>query len=56
MGLALERLEIHRPEPARIEALLRTLKIAGPVDVVMEPAADTRLVAHIRTSQGLRTL
>jgi hypothetical protein len=54
-GLALERLEIHHPEPARIERLLHALKIAGPVEVVREPAA-ARLVAHIRTPQGLRTL
>jgi hypothetical protein len=56
MDLALEQLEIHHPEPARIEALLRTLKITGPVEVVKEPATDTRLVAHIRTPHGLRTL
>lgn len=55
-GLALERLEIHHPDPARIEALLRTLKIAGPVAVSKEPATDVRLVAHIRTPQGMRTL
>lgn len=55
MGLALERLEIHHPEPARIEQLLRALKIDGPIEVVKEPAA-ARLVAHIQTRHGLRTL
>jgi hypothetical protein len=56
MGLALVKLEIHHPEPARIERLLRALKIDGPVEVVSEPSAAARLVAHIQTPQGLRKL
>lgn len=55
--LSLDRLEIHHPEPERIERLLHALKIVGPVDVVHEPAAAPpvlpRLVAHIRTPQGV---
>jgi hypothetical protein len=53
--LALERLEIHHPEQARIERLLNALKIDGPIEIVREPAA-VRLVAHIQTPRGLRTL
>lgn len=55
-GLALERLEIRHPDPARIERLLGTLAIDGPVAVVREPAAAPRLTAHIRTPRGLRVL
>ncbi len=56
MGLALEKLEIHHPEPARVEQLLHALKIDGPIEVVQQPVPTPRLVAHIRTPQGLRTL
>ncbi len=56
MGLALDRLEIHHPDPARIQRLLRALGIDGPVAVAGEPAASPRLAARIRTPQGLRLL
>lgn len=55
-GLALERLAIHHPDPARIERLLRALKVDGPIEVAKEASAAPGLVAHIRTPQGLRTL
>jgi hypothetical protein len=56
MGLALNRLEIHHPDPARIRRLLCALGIDGPVAVASEPAAAPRLAARIRTPQGLRLL
>lgn len=54
MGLALEQLEIFHPEPDRVSRLLTSLALQAPVRVRAGEAA--RLVAHIRTPQGLRLL
>ncbi|QXL83919.1 VOC family protein [Comamonas sp. NLF-1-9] len=54
LGLALQQLEIIHPEPDRLSRLLSSLALQAPVRV---RAGDTpRLVAHIRTPQGLRLL
>lgn len=55
-GLALVKLELFHPEPQRVSELLRSLAIVGPVVVGEMSAATARLVAHIETPQGIRTL
>lgn len=57
VGCSLHRLEIYHPEPARVEALLQTIRLAGPV-TLHQAAAHTppRLVARIETPRGLLTL
>ncbi|MBI4997997.1 MAG: VOC family protein [Rhodocyclales bacterium] len=54
-GLSLKKLELHHPEPERVERLLKSLAIDGPV-VVEKSAMTARLVAHIGTPQGMRIL
>lgn len=54
-GLALDRLELFHPDPERVSTLLKSLAVMGPV-AVEKSAVTTRLVAHIRTAQGMRTL
>ena len=53
-GLALEALELHHPDPARIARLLASLNFDGPVTVVAAHAP--RLVARIATPHGIKTL
>jgi hypothetical protein len=53
-GLSLARLELHHPDPNRLSRLLRSLELEAPVLVVA--GEMPRLVAHIRTPQGLRVL
>ena len=56
-GCALVGLEIHHPDPARVEAVLASLGFSGPVTVDGLPAgAAPRLVAHVQTAQGMRRL
>lgn len=54
-GLSLKKLELFHPDPERVSALLKSLAIDGPV-VVEKSAVAARLVAHIDTPQGIRTL
>ena len=54
-GLSLKKLVLFHPDPERVEHLLKSLAIDGPV-VVEKSAVVARLVAHIDTPQGLRTL
>jgi hypothetical protein len=56
LGLSLAKLELHHPEPERLDRLLRALKIGAPVVVSEQPAQAPSLVAHIATPQGIRTL
>ncbi len=56
-GLSLARLELFHPEPARVSRLLQSIGLEGPFSV--SPASDgrtARLVAHIKTPQGIRVL
>jgi hypothetical protein len=56
-GLSLARLEIAHPNPERVSRLLSSLELDAPVSVLAAPAgASARLVAHIGTPLGLRTL
>lgn len=61
-GLSLKKLELFHPYPERVLRLLESLAIDGPVvveksAVVARDAPDgVRLVAHIETPLGLRTL
>jgi hypothetical protein len=55
-GLSLVELELHHPEPARVSRLLQSLGFEGPVTVVQESAVAARLVAHVETPHGIRTL
>ena len=55
--LTLARLEIHHPEPARIERLLDSIQLIAPVQVLPVPeGALPGLVAHINTPHGIRVL
>jgi hypothetical protein len=54
-GLSLRKLELFHPDPERVTRLLKSLAIDGPV-VVEKSAVTARLVAHIETPQGMRTL
>jgi hypothetical protein len=53
-GCGLERLELFHPQPVALEALLREIGFAGPVNVARShiPA----LQARIRTPSGSVTL
>jgi len=64
-GLALTKLEIIHPTPNRVSRLLSSLDLDAPVSVLPAvpgvvlpavPGASARLVAHIKTPQGLRIL
>jgi hypothetical protein len=55
-GLSLVELELHHPEPARVSRLLQSLGFEGPVTVAPKSAVVARLVAHIETPHGMRTL
>ena len=54
-GLSLKKLELFHPDPERVSALLKSLAVDGP-GVVEKSAVAARLVAHIDTPQGVRTL
>ena len=54
-GLSLAKLELCHPEPERISRLLLSLSLEGPLSVSAAPTGTVpRLVAHIKTPQGLR--
>jgi hypothetical protein len=53
-GCSLERLELVHPDPARVRALLRSISLEGDIGVEAGPAP--RMVAHIRTPNGVRKL
>lgn len=53
--LVIEKLELFHPDPERVQRLLKSLAVVGPVSVE-KSAAAARLVAHIRTPQGIRVL
>jgi hypothetical protein len=55
-GLLLVKLELFHPEPERISRLLQSIGFEGPVSVAAKSAVVARLVAHIETPSGLRTL
>lgn len=56
-GLSLQQLEIHHPEPVRLQRLLSALDVQGSVTVTATPTGDAPyLVAHIDTPQGIRQL
>ena len=56
-GLSLARLELVHPSPTRVDALLSSLGLDAPVTVrAASPGEPARLVAHINTPQGIRTL
>lgn len=54
-GLSLKKLELFHPYPERVEQLLKSLAVDGPV-VVEKSAVVARLVAHIDTPNGMRVL
>ena len=54
-GLSLVRLELFHPAPERVSGLLRSISLEGPL-TVERSAGSIRLVAHIATRQGPRTL
>lgn len=57
LGCQLLALELRHPDPARVQALLRTLDLADPAVAVSVVPSDTPgLRAHIATPQGLRWL
>ncbi len=56
-GLSLARLEIFSAQAERLTRLLESLALEAPVVVLPAPAGTKpRLVAHIRTPDGLRRL
>lgn len=56
-GLSLAGFELLHPDPERVSRLLQSLEIDAPVSVSALPGASTpRLVAHIETPHGLRSL
>lgn len=56
-GLTLERLELTHPEPQRVQRLLSSLNLRGPVTVNgCSSVLDAGLVAHIRTQHGMSVL
>lgn len=56
-GCALVSLELRHPQPTRIERLLTSLALAeNGVGIAVIEAAAPRVVAHLRTPLGLRTL
>ena len=56
-GCTLQRLEAVHPQPRRVASLLASLGLAQAVQVsAPEAGAPPRLVAHILTPTGLRTL
>lgn len=56
-GLSLVQLEILHPDPDRLSRLVSSLKLDAPVSVRPAPSGTSaRLVAHIKTPQGLRVL
>lgn len=54
-GLSLARLEFFHPEPERVSRLLSSIGLEGAYSVAVTQGA-ARLVAHINTPQGLRSL
>ncbi len=56
-GLSLTSLELTHPEPQRVQGLLHSLGLQGPVALARNlPAHEARLVAHIQTPNGVRVL
>ncbi|MFC4299142.1 VOC family protein [Castellaniella hirudinis] len=56
-GCALALLELFHPDPDRVSRLLSSLELDAPVSVRRAgPGAAARLVAHIDTPHGRRTL
>jgi hypothetical protein len=56
-GLSLTSLELTHPEPQRVQGLLHSLGLQGPVALARDlPAREARLVAHIQTPNGVRVL
>lgn len=57
VGLSLGMLEVFHPQPLRMEKLLASIGLEGPVSIrKAENGARPRLVAHINTPEGLRQL
>jgi len=57
VGCALRGLEIHTAEPGRAATWLEALALRGDVEIVALRAGEsTRLVAHIETPAGLRSI
>src|SRR5699024_2170690 len=56
-GCGLIALDLLHPEPRRIDDLLRSIGLSEPgVELSVNQAPEPRLMAHIRTPQGRRTL
>lgn len=55
-GLVLERLRIQHPAPEQVRALLARIGLASDPGVIVEDRDECRLIAEIRTPQGLRKL
>jgi hypothetical protein len=56
LGCSLLELEIHHPEPPKLNALLESIGLESPLRVVQSKRARPTLVAHIQTPYGLREL
>lgn len=57
LGCHLEALQVFHSDPDGIRAMLDAIAFAGPVEVHALPTGEApRLLARIRTPQGLRTL
>lgn len=53
-GLGLLKLELFHPEPERINRLISSIELSGPVFVSAIPArAAPHLIAHIKTPKGI---
>lgn len=56
-GLSLAKLELLHPEPKRISRLLQSIGLDGPLAIAPPDGGQAaRLVAHIQTPLGIRTL
>lgn len=57
LGLSLDRLEVHHPQPQRVRALFDAIGMASPLTVIAtESGARPFLRAHIDTPAGPRML
>jgi hypothetical protein len=56
VGLRLRRLRIHHPAPARILALLASIGLTSPPEVVVQHGDVCTLVAEIETPTGSKEM
>lgn len=56
VGCSLFELEIHHPDPSKVDALLGSIGLQSPPRIVPSKRARPTLVAHIQTPSGLREL